>query len=332
LSLSVGALLAGCGAESGPEGVVVYTSVDQIYSEPILEAFEAKTGIQVLAVYDVEAAKTTGLANRLIAERSRPQADVFWSGEFAQTIRLEREQVLAPYRSPNLEGIPAHFIDPEYHWIGFGGRARLLIINTDLVEERGEPESIFDLVAPEWPANEIGIAHPLFGTTATHAAALYAELGPDEARAYFISLRDRGVLVVDGNSVVRDMVAGGQLAFGMTDTDDACGAIQRGQPVKVVVPDQGVGELGTLVVPNTVALIAGGPNPAAGEALIDYLLSEQALKLMLESGWVQVTHRQVDAEPPCFGDLSIHAMSIPLEEIYSQLDRSQSELAEIFVR
>lgn len=324
--------MGGCGGRNEPETVVVYTSVDQIYSEPILEAFEEQTGITVLAVYDVEAAKTTGLANRLIAEKSRPQADVFWSGEFAQTIRLEREDVLAPYRSPNLEGIPANFIDPEAHWVGFGGRARLLIINSDLLEAGGEPDSIFDLVAPEWPANEIGIAHPLFGTTATHAAALYAELGPEDARAYFISLRDRGVVVVDGNSVVRDMVAAGQLTFGLTDTDDACGAIQRGEPVKVVIPDQGGDELGTLVVPNTVALIAGGPNPDAGKALVDYLLSEQALALMVESGWVQVTHRSVDADPACFQDLSFRAMETPLEEIYSQLDRSQSELAEIFVR
>jgi len=58
--------------------VVVYTSVDQVYSEPVIRAFEKRTGILVLPVYDVEASKTTGLVNRLIAERGRPQADVFW--------------------------------------------------------------------------------------------------------------------------------------------------------------------------------------------------------------------------------------------------------------
>jgi hypothetical protein len=31
--------------------------------------FEVKSGIKVLAVYDVEAAKVTGLVNRLIAEK-----------------------------------------------------------------------------------------------------------------------------------------------------------------------------------------------------------------------------------------------------------------------
>jgi len=63
--------------------------VDQVYAGPVLKRFEVQTGINVLPVYDVEAAKTTGLANRIIAEAGNPQADVYWSGEFAQTISLE---------------------------------------------------------------------------------------------------------------------------------------------------------------------------------------------------------------------------------------------------
>ena len=68
---TLAALLLGvviCGCSSGGKRVVVYVSVDQTHAEPILEAFEKKTGIQVAPVYDVEASKATGLANRLIAE------------------------------------------------------------------------------------------------------------------------------------------------------------------------------------------------------------------------------------------------------------------------
>jgi len=55
----------GCGPR---HGVVAYVAVDQHYSEPALKAFEEETGIRVSVVYDVGAAKTTGLVNRLIAE------------------------------------------------------------------------------------------------------------------------------------------------------------------------------------------------------------------------------------------------------------------------
>jgi hypothetical protein len=45
------------------EQVVIYTSLDKVFSEPILKAFEKETGIKVLDVYDSEATKTTGLVN-----------------------------------------------------------------------------------------------------------------------------------------------------------------------------------------------------------------------------------------------------------------------------
>jgi iron(III) transport system substrate-binding protein len=330
--LGVALAASACRSAGAPASVVVYTSVDQIFSEPILRAFEQESGIRVLAVYDVEATKTTGLVNRLIAERDRPQADVFWSGEFVQTILLKREGVLAPYRSLNRSGIPDSFIDPDGYWTGFGGRARLMIVNTDQVAGQEFPHSIFDLLGPEWPADQIGIAHPLFGTAATQAAALYAALGPEQARAYYEGLWDRGVQIVDGNSVVRDMVASGQLAVGLTDTDDACGAIQRGAPVAAIFPDQGPGELGTLIIPNTVALIAGGPNLESGELLIDFLLSAEAMNMMVESGWSHVPQRRLDAAPSCFAGLTIQDMGIPLEDIYEQLERAQGDLAAIFVR
>ena len=88
-ALTTPELATGQAPASGQQ-VVVYTSVDQNFAEPILAEFEAASGIDVQPVFDVEAAKTTGLVNRIIAEKDRPQADVWWSGECAQTIDLAR--------------------------------------------------------------------------------------------------------------------------------------------------------------------------------------------------------------------------------------------------
>lgn len=50
----------GCKDKSSNEKeVVIYTSLDKLFSQPVLEAFEKQTGIKVLAVYDSEATKTT---------------------------------------------------------------------------------------------------------------------------------------------------------------------------------------------------------------------------------------------------------------------------------
>ncbi len=330
--LIFGFLLVSCKSRQAEREVVIYTSVDQVFSEPILTKFEEETGIHVLPVYDVEAAKTTGLVNRLIAEKDYPQADVFWSGEFAQTILLKEEGVLTSYLSPNRNDIPPQYMDPEGFWTGVAGRARVIIVNTDLVPMEKTPKSIYDLLESKWPASQMGIAYPLFGTTSTHAAALYAFLGPENGKSFFENLRERGVQVVDGNSVVRDLVASGQLAFGLTDTDDACGAIANGAPVSIVFPDQEAGSIGTLVIPNTLGLIAASPHPEEGKALIDYLLSKEVEEDMILSGWSHIALRPLEVEQSCLESVSIQGMDVTLIEVYEQFERVKSELATIFIR
>jgi iron(III) transport system substrate-binding protein len=315
-----------------PTEVVIYTSVDQNFSEPVLNDFEAATGIRVLPVFDVEAAKTTGLVNRLIAERDRPQADVWWNGEFAQTIELAKAGILQPYASPNADGIPPQFMDPTGLWTGFGGRARVLLVNTDLLAAEDYPDSIFDISTPSMSAETIGMALPVFGTTLTEAAALYGHLGDEEARAHYEAIEASGVQIVDGNSVVRDMVADGRLAFGLTDTDDACGAIERGAPVEVVFPDQGDDGLGTLIIPNTVAMVAGGPNPSAAVQLIDYLLSEEVATRLVGDGWFQVLLRPIPVEGSCIDATGVRGMDIPLLSIADNLTPVLEELTALYVR
>lgn len=85
--LAAASLFAACGPSE--RSVTVYVSHDRNLSEPVLQAFEQKTGIRVDAVYDTEANKTTGLVNRLLAEQAQPQADLFWNNEVGRTLQLK---------------------------------------------------------------------------------------------------------------------------------------------------------------------------------------------------------------------------------------------------
>lgn len=321
--------LTACGGSGNT--VVVYTSLDQVFSEPILDDFEAETGIRVQAVYDVESAKTTGLVNRLVAERGNPQADVFWSSEFAQTILLKGEGVLQPYDSPAAADIPQAYRDPESYWTGFAARARVIIVNTGLVPPERYPESIFDLLDPSWGDNEVGIANPLFGTTATHAAALFAALGDEEAQAFFEGLLDQNVRVVDGNSVVRDMVVSGELKVGLTDTDDAHVAVAQGHPVEIIFPDQN--DLGTLLIPNTVAMVNGAPHPEQAKRLIDYLLSPEVEAKLAGCDSVQMPVRSDVSGPPDMPGLNdLLGMNVHPNDVAAQMSISSAWLNEVFLR
>jgi iron(III) transport system substrate-binding protein len=324
-------LSTGCGRSTRDREVVVYTSVDQVYSEPVFKEFGAGTGIKVRPVYDIEASKTTGLVSRLITEKRRPRADVFWSGEFAQTLLLRDQDILAPYDPPAAAELPVAYRDPGHYWTAFGGRARVWIVNTDLVPPAGYPESIDDLLASRFAGERIGIAYPLFGTSGTHAAALYAVMGPSRAAAFYRAARTRGVRVLDGNSAVRDRVVSGGLALGITDTDDGCQAIRVGAHVNLVFPDQGKSGSGVFVIPNTVALIAGASNPDEGRLLIDFLLSARVERTLVESGWCQFPLRSTGPRPACGDGRDAKRLDVPLERVYAQLQRAKQELTDIFV-
>jgi iron(III) transport system substrate-binding protein len=241
--------------------------------------------VKVNAVYDTEETKSTGLANRLLAEKSRPQADVFWSNEPVRTLVLKSRDVLAPYKSPSAEGIPAALVDPNGYWTGFSARMRVIAYNTTLVKPEDAPQSVFDLAVPKW-RGQVAMADPRFGSTSFHVAALYAIAGDQKMDDFFRRLKENGVRVVDGNSVVRDLVARGDVKVGLTDTDDVNVALEDGQPIAMVLPDK-VG-LGVPVMPNMVSLIAAAPHPDEGRRLIDYLLSADVERQLAQSEAVQI--------------------------------------------
>ena len=91
--------------------VVVYTSVDQVFSEPVLMAFENKTGIKVKAVYDTEEAKSTGVLNRLLSEKDNPRCDVFWSGDPMRADVLRQKDISETYHAQNADGSNSVFIE-----------------------------------------------------------------------------------------------------------------------------------------------------------------------------------------------------------------------------
>jgi iron(III) transport system substrate-binding protein len=264
-------LLNGCWSDSSST-VTVYTALDQDFSQPIFEGFEAVSDLSVAAKYDTESTKTVALTDAIMAESARPRCDVFWNNEILNTLRLEKAGLLEPYHSPHADDFPAQYRSPDGMWYGFAARARVLLVNTDLVAKEDRPDSILDLAAVRW-RGRAGIAKPLFGTTATHVACLFAHWGEERAKKFLRQVKANDIRILAGNKQVALEVAAGRLAFGLTDTDDAMIELQRGMPVTIIYPDGQPGQLGTLLIPNTVAIIKDAPHPAAARRLVDYLLS-----------------------------------------------------------
>lgn len=197
--------ISGCWSSTGPE-VVVYSALDREFSEPILDSFEQRTGIKVLANYDVESQKTVGLVNRIIQESNRPRCDVFWNNEILHALRLDELGLLQPHPSAAARHFPDGYRPADGSWHGFAARARVLIVNTEVLPDPTEwPTSVEDLAKPIWK-DKVAIAKPLFGTTASHAAVLFAAWGDERARKFFQHVQ-QNAHVLSGNKQVAQSVS-----------------------------------------------------------------------------------------------------------------------------
>ncbi len=329
-------LLAGCGgARDGTGGaphaqVVVYSAQDREFGEPILRAYQERTGVEVRTKFDVESTKTVGLANAIIAEKSRPQCDLFWNNEILNTLRLKERGLLEPFRPSHAGDLPDSFKAQDGTWYGFAGRARVLIVNTKLVPEAERPEGIKDLLDPKWKG-KIGIAKPIFGTTATQAACLFAAWGDEKAKEFYRGLKANGAQVLSGNKQVATAAGSGQIAFGLTDTDDAMGEVEAGSPVVIVYPDRKPDELGTLFIPNTLAVIKGAPHPDAARALADHLLSPEVEAALANGPSAQIpllktTEASARVETP----RTVHAMEVDFEAAAKAWNQAAAFLVDEF--
>ncbi len=329
ISLPLPALLLAA-ACAKPEPLVVYCAADQSHAEPILEDFSKRTGILVDAKFDIEAAKTVGLVRTLIEEKERPRCDVFWNNEIVHTIRLKEAGVLAPYKSPAAEGFPAEFVDPEGFWHGFAGRARVLMINTNRVRVEGRPKSVRDLADSRWKG-QVGLGRPIAGTTLTHFAALFQVWGEDRMTEFCEDLLANEPNLAAGNGPVASLVAGGHLVFGLTDSDDVRGQELIGKPVAAIYPDEA--EEGVLVIPNTLALVAGAPHPENAKKLIDFLLSPAVERRLAESPSANIPLRPTVEAPERVRRLeSIRRMEVDWVAVARDLDARLETLKQTFLK
>jgi len=305
--------------------VVIYAAQDQVYAEPILREFQKETGIKVKAVYDSEAVKTVGLANRLLAERRHPQCDVFWGNEEMRTRQLAAQDV---FRETN-------------GWTAFGYRSRRIVINTyfvrpDLVGTRSTasqtgsqkdgtrwnaslpvaPGSLLELTNEAW-RDKVALAFPQFGTTATHFHALKQLWGEVTWLAWCRALAANKTFVVDGNSVVVKLVGRGEAWIGLTDSDDIAAAQREGLPVTALPLTNE-----SLFIPNTVAVIRDAPHPANAQMLFEYLQRREVAEKLVAANALESATAVPDGT----------TMKPDWDALLRDLETTTKQLNEMFLR
>jgi len=304
---------------TGPQKqVILYCAQDQVFAEPILAEFTKRTGITVKPVFDSEAVKTVGLANRLLAERDHPVCDLFWGNEEFRTRQLAAAGV---FHATN-------------GWTAFGQRSRRLVVRQDKLTEvfsnqfsvSQSPRPLntgslntdyFSLAALTNAAfrGRISLAFPLFGTTATHFLALRQHWGESNWLVWCRALAANQPFIEEGNSHVVRRVGRGEAWIGLTDSDDISAFQREGLPIAAlpVMPE-------SLLIPNTLGLVAK-PNPKpAAQRLFDYLRSPATYAPLIAAGAL---------EPETGPGATLQP---DWEAMLRDLDRATEQLKEIFRR
>lgn len=292
--------------------VTIYAAQDQVYAEPILREFEKETGIKVKAVYDSEAVKTVGLANRLLAERSHPQCDVFWGNEEMRTRQLAAENV---FRETN-------------GWAAFGYRSRRIVISTNHVftsqsgPPRGQdmwltaPASLLELTNEIW-RGKVALAFPQFGTTATHFHALKQLWGETAWLEWCRALSANKPFIVDGNSVVVKQVARGEAWIGLTDSDDVFTGQREGAPIAMLPINEE-----QFLIPNTVGVIRNAPHPANAQKLFEYLQRREVAEKLVAANALESTAAPTQA----------NTLKPDWDSLLHDLETTTKQLNDIFLR
>ncbi len=331
-SLAVVALvISGCGSKS--DRVVVYCAQDEEFATELFGDFN---GPRVQPKYDTEANKSVGLLVELEAEKDRPRCDLHWNNEILGTIRLAKKGLYEAYTSPNAAEFPEWTKSKSGHWQAFASRARVLLVNTNLVPEAERPKSILELTDPKWKGR-FAIAKPQFGTTATQAACLFEVLGAEKAKEFYRGLKANGVNLVAGNKPVARGVADGTFAIGFTDSDDAIIEVVAGKPVAVIFPDAIPNpvhpRMGTLFIPNTLAIVKGAPNAEGAKKLYDYLLANE--QTLASGGGYQLPLNPMATatiHPMLKTPKDVTAMKVDFEKAADLWDETQEFLRNEFAR
>ena len=281
--------------------VVAYCAQDQTYAEEIFRDFQKQTGIRVLAVYDSEAVKTVGLANRLLAERNHPQCDLFWGNEEMRARQLAAQDIFREDKGLAF----------------FGHRSRCLVYNTKKVATESVPHSLLELTNEIW-RGRVSLAYPQFGTTAAHFHALRQHWGEAAWENWCRALVANKPVLVDGNSVVVKMVGGGEALVGLTDSDDIAAAQADGLPV-ARAPDFKE----TMLIANSLGITRGAPHASPAQELFEYLQKRATIDKLVAAHALEGLSPAAPAEP---------GLKVDWNHLLQDLNATTEKLNQIFLR
>ncbi|MCT1996900.1 extracellular solute-binding protein [Brachybacterium muris] len=305
------------GSDGGGAGAVpftIYTARDSALAEKVVADFEAAhpewEGMATILTLGAQEA-----LERVRAEKSNPQGDIWWGGTRQQLSQGAADGVLAPAPQEVVDAIPEQYRDPEGLWVGEMLLAELFMINTEMISGDEIPADWDDLLGEEYAGNIVIRDVEASGTMRAIYCAmidrLYDEAGSPEAGYEWLLGLDKNTATYAANPTdMYQRVSRQEAAISLWNLQDIMLQKNGDFPMfDAVVPTSGAPML-----VDGLAKIADGPGGAGADAFISYLLSPEVQTSMAEE-YYQIPAIELEQQPQWLADLGLTEMEVDWDRI-----------------
>ncbi|WP_017471410.1 extracellular solute-binding protein [Amphibacillus jilinensis] len=302
-------LVTACG-QGDEDELVVYSSRNERFVQPLLDKFSEETGITVRTLHEADALQ-------LKEETGNVQADIFISNDIGALEYLRMEDLLASFDGEGVETIDAPYRADDNSWIAISARSRGFIYNKDMITEEEMPKTMEALMDAEFEG-QFAITRGGNGGMIGNVSALRNEWGDERTAEWVEAIKDNAGGIYSGHGDIRQAVGAGEHPFGLVNNYYYHQQLEEpnNNNVGFIYPDQGEGDMGVIANAAGVGLVNGAPNEEDAKAFIEWLLlPENQLEFVGESLEIPIN---ADLEPPYehavrFADLKVQQM--PLKDL-----------------
>ncbi len=312
------------------DSLVVYSGRAERLIQPVLDAFQAESGISVQML----TADSTALINRLRMEGARTPADVLITNDAGTLERARELQLFQTTTVPGLEEtIPSRFRAPDNSWIGLSGRIWVIVYNTTMVRP-GDISSILDLAAPKWKGK---IAIPSAGSVylQTGVSVIRAVKGDEVTAVFLRGLKDNaGSFVYGKNRQIVAAVARGEVAAGPVNHYYINRHLAKhpDAPIAPLLTDQGDQGMGVVLNAAGVGITAHTKRLAQARALIRFLISPEGQSMFANVNKEYPLNPHVTAAPELLPLQSFQVAQVPLSRLARLRDPTMTVIEDVGLR
>ncbi len=255
----------------GSGELVVYSSRNEKFMEPLLDKFEEESGITVNLLSGKDE-----IINKVKEEGKNAHGDILISNDIGALEHLRQNDFLQGYEAEGIESIDEKYRAEDNSWYGLSARTRVLMYNKDEITEEEMPKTIAELADDKWK-DQFGITRGGNGSMVAHVSALRNEWGDEKTLEWLKDIKNNAAIITDGHGDLRRAVGAGEVKMALVN--NYYYHQQLDEPtdnnVGVVYPDQGEDEMGAFVNAAGVGFINHAPNEENAKAFLDWVMKPE---------------------------------------------------------